>query len=208
MATPRPCTDGPRSGREATTRVLIGGVGYRWLRDASFGLVVSDALAGLEWPSGIEVADLGYGALFVAQDLAAAQPPYDRLILLAGIARGRAPGRLYRRRWDGALPDAHEIQARVREAGAGVIDVDHLLVIAQRFGALPRDVITIELEPVDTSGGDGLSQAAARRMAEAIELVRREAVARPRQNTPASPARRDSFPTDGARLATREDQAR
>ena len=159
-------------------RVLIGGVGYRWTGDASIGLIASDALAGLEWPPGTEVADLGYGAIYASQDLADAQPPYGRVILLGGVTRGREPGRIYRYRWDGALPDAEEIQARVYEAGAGVIDLDHLLVIAGYFGALPDDVVIIEVEPVDVSG-DGLSQDAAELLPQVLELARREALAAP-----------------------------
>ena len=165
------------------SRVLIGGVGYRWQRDASFGLVASDELARLDWPPGVDVADLGYGALYVAQDLADADPPYGSIILLAGVERGREPGRVYRYRWEGMLPGADEIQVRIREAGAGVIDLDHLLVIAQYFGALGDDVIVIEVEPVDAASGDGLSPQAAGLMPEVIESVRREAL------RPSPPAR-------------------
>jgi hydrogenase maturation protease len=160
-------------------RVLIGGVGYRWQRDASFGLAVSDALSSLEWPPGIEVADLGYGALYVAQDLADADPPYTRLVLVAGVERGRTPGQVYRGTWGGSLADADEIQARIREAGAGVLDLDHLLVIASYFGALPREVITLELEPVDVSGGEGLSPSATALLPSVIEQAR-ELALRPR----------------------------
>jgi hydrogenase maturation protease len=158
-------------------RVLIGGVGYRWQGDASFGLVASDALAQQSWPSHVQVADLGYGALYVAQDLADADPPYARLVLLAGVARGRRPGELYPRRWQGPLPGPEEVQARVREAGAGVLDLDHLLVIAGYFGALPADVVTLELEPVDVEGGEELSPAAAARLPQALEQARRAALA-------------------------------
>ncbi len=158
-------------------RVLIGGVGYRWLRDASFGLIASDELSQLDWPSGVEVADLGYGAIYVAQDLADARPPYDRVVLLTGMARGRTPGQIYRTQWESSVPDPDDLVARIREAGAGVIDPDHLLVIAQHFSALPDDVVVIELEPVDATGGEGLSPEAAGRLHEAIELVRREAMA-------------------------------
>ncbi|MDL1950530.1 hypothetical protein FBQ97_12045, partial [Acidobacteria bacterium ACD] len=55
----------------------------------------------------------------------------------------------------GKRPD-EGIQARIREAGAGAIDLDHLLVIAQYFDALPDDVIVFEMEPVDVAGGEGL----------------------------------------------------
>jgi hydrogenase maturation protease len=162
-------------------KVLIGGVGYRWQGDASFGLVAADELATLAWPAGVEVADLGYGALYVMQDLADARPPYERLILLAAVPRGRTPGQIYRYRWEGALPDADEIQERIREAGAGVIDLDHLLVIAQHFGALPGEVVVVELEPVDVAGRDGLSPTAAALLPSVAELVRREALAPPRE---------------------------
>jgi hydrogenase maturation protease len=164
-------------GLKQGLRVLIGGVGYRWQRDASFGLVASDELSRLDWPSGIEVADLGYGAIYVAQDLADARPPYDRVILLTGMARGRTPGQIYRTRWESSAPDPEDLVARIREAGAGVIDPDHLLVIAQHFGALPDDVVVIELEPVDVTGGENLSPEAADRLQEVIELARREALA-------------------------------
>ena len=74
-------------------------------------------------------------------------------------------------------PDPEDLVARIREAGAGVIDPDHLLVIAQHFGALPDDVIVIELEPVDVTGGEDLSPEAARHLREVIDLARREAFA-------------------------------
>ncbi len=164
-------------GLKQGLRVLIGGVGYRWQRDASFGLVASDELSRLDWPPGIEVADLGYGAIYVAQDLADARPPYDRVILVTGMARGRTPGQIYRTRWESSAPDPEDVVARIREAGAGVIDPDHLLVIAQHFGALPDDVVVIELEPVDVTGGEDLSPEAARHLQEVIELARREAFA-------------------------------
>lgn len=164
-------------GLKQGLRVLIGGVGYRWQRDASFGLVASDELSRLDWPPGIEISDLGYGAIYVAQDLADARPPYDRVILVTGMARGRTPGQIYRTRWEGGAPDPEDVVARIREAGAGVIDPDHLLIIAHHFGALPDDVVVIELEPVDVNGGEDLSPEAARHLQEVIELARCEAFA-------------------------------
>ena len=162
-------------------RVLIGGVGYRWQRDASFGLAVSDALAVLEWPSHVQVADLGYGALYVTQDLADADPPYERLLLVAGVGRGRQPGQLYCDRWQAVVPADDEVQERVREAGAGVVDLDHLLIIAGYFGALPPEVITLELEPVEVEGGEGLSARAAALLPQAVAQARAIALAPDRQ---------------------------
>lgn len=168
----------PESMPEATPpRVLIGGVGYRWVSDGSFGLVVSDELMQRPLPLGVEAMDLGYGAIFVTEDLRQAQPQYTRLVLVTAAERGRTPGELYQWRWDGLLPDEEEIQACVREAGAGIIDINHLLVIAGYFRALPAEVVVLELEPVETGGRDGLSPAAADRVAEALDLACREACA-------------------------------
>jgi hydrogenase maturation protease len=158
-------------------RVLIGGVGYRWFGDRSFGLLAGEALAGLDWPRGVDVEDLGYGALHVALDLADADPPYARVVLIAATERGREPGRLYRLRGDAAVPDTEQVQARLYEAAAGVIDLDHLLVIGRHFGALPDDVVVVELEPHPGTTGEGLSPRVRALLPHAVELVRREALA-------------------------------
>ena len=153
-------------------RVLIGGVGYRWMRDGSFGLAASDALSQEVWPDDVEVADLGYGALYVALDLLDKDPPLDRLVLIAATVRGRAPGQLTVTRWTAAPESADELLARVREAGAGVIDLDHLLAIAHHHDALPNEVTCIELEPVELSGGDGLSELAREHLVRACDVAR------------------------------------
>lgn len=152
-------------------RTLIGGVGYRWLRDASFGLIAADIAAARERPPSIDVADLGYGAIYAAQDIAAAQPPYERVVLLAGVARGRAPGSLHWRRWRSEQCPPEELQERMREAGAGVIDLDHLLYIGEYFAAWPGEVLIVEFEPVEGGSGDGLSRRAEAALEEAIELA-------------------------------------
>lgn len=158
------------------SRVLVGGVGYRWLRDGSFGLVASDTLAQESWPDYVEVRDLGYGALYVALDLADWSEPLERLILITAIARGRERGELSWSRWQPTELDPAEVQARVREAGGGVIDIDHLLHVAQWMHALPPEVYCIELEPLDVNGGEELSESAARQLPQARALARRLAL--------------------------------
>jgi hydrogenase maturation protease len=157
-------------------RVLIGGVGYRWQSDLSFGLHVTDALAAAGLPDGVEVADLGYGALYAAQDLASASPPYHRVVLVSAAVRGRAPG-LY----DGpASPPAEAVEAiqeRVREAGAGVIDLDHLLVIGGHFGAFAGELRVVELEPAALGPGERLSPLAEALLPTTLARVRALALA-------------------------------
>lgn len=163
----------------APGRVLIGGVGYRWMRDGSFGVVVSDLLSELEWLPHVEVADLGYGAILVAQDLMYAKPRYSRLVLVASMQRGREPGSLHSYRWTRSNVAESEIQARIHEAGGGVIELDHLLIVADYLSVLPEDVVIFELEPVDTGFGEHLSHAAARHQESILDRVRREALRPP-----------------------------
>jgi hydrogenase maturation protease len=158
-------------------RVLVGGVGYRWFGDASFALLVSDALTDGAWPVEVDVLDLGYGALHVAMDLRDAKPAYERVILLAVTERGRAPGRLYRFDCPPGTPQLQDVQDRMYEAGAGVIDLDHLLIIGRHFDALPDDVVAVELEPHGGTTGDRLSTSAQALLPDAVELVRREVLA-------------------------------
>ncbi|MBA3725016.1 MAG: hypothetical protein H0W86_00855, partial [Armatimonadetes bacterium] len=108
-------------------RVLIAGVGYRWHSDGSFGLIVTDELALLPLPEYVSVVDMGYGAIYASQDIAAAA--CERLVVVAGVERGREPGRIYRYTWDPPVVGVDELQERIREAGAGVIDVDDLLIV-------------------------------------------------------------------------------
>ena len=152
-------------------RTLIGGIGYRWRRDASLGVVASDALARLEWPPQVSVADLGYGAIYAAQDVADADPPYERLILIAASERGRTPGSIHRYRYEPHAVDPDETLARVREAGAGVIDLDHLLVIGSQMRALPPEVVVFEIEPPDTDPGVELSESGARLLESVIAMI-------------------------------------
>jgi hydrogenase maturation protease len=155
----------------APGRVLVGGVGYRWFGDGSFALVVADALAGQELPPGVDVLDLGYGALHVAMDLGDVDPPYERVVLIGVTQRGREPGRLYRFACRPSAPEPQEVQDRMYEAGAGVVDLDHLLVLGRHFDALPDDVVAVELEPEPGTTGARLSTSAQALLPEAIELV-------------------------------------
>lgn len=154
--------------------VLIGGVGYTFLRDHSVGLEVIQRLAGLPWPGGVRIEDLSYGPISVVHHLRETLSPDNRVILVGAAKRGRTPGGVYHYEWDGALPDDAEIQARVGEAITGVISLDNLLIVATRFGALPRDVLVIEVEPKDESWGPGFTPEVEQAMERVIALVQGE----------------------------------
>jgi hydrogenase maturation protease len=150
-------------------RVLVGGVGYRFLRDGSIGPWLADRLAPRAG-GGIEVEDLSYHPVGLSQNLQERQP-YDRLVLVGSVSRGGAPGSVRAYRWDGRLPGRDAIQERVSEAVTGVISLDNLLIVCGALGGLPDDVRVIEVEPADEGWGEGFSPAVRERLAEVEEAV-------------------------------------
>jgi len=150
-------------------RVLVGGVGYRFLRDNALGLYMTDKLAARAG-DGIEVEDLGYHPVGFTQNLQD-RPTYDRIVFVGAVARGRVPGTVEAYRWDHVLPPAKDIQDRVSEAVTGVISLDNLLIVTEAFGALPEDVRVVETEPADESWGEGFSPEVQAKLPEIEEAI-------------------------------------
>jgi len=150
-------------------RVLLGGVGYRFLRDESVGPWAVEQLEPRATAS-VEVEDLGYHPVGFVHNLQE-RDPYDRLVLVGSVRRGRAPGSVESYRWDGVLPDPDEIQARVAEAVTGVIALDNLLIVSKALGELPADVRVVEMEPGPEGWGEGFSPAVSERLGEVLEAA-------------------------------------
>jgi hydrogenase maturation protease len=148
-------------------RVLVGGVGYRHLRDMSVGPFVADKL---EPRDGVEVEDLSYHPVGLSQNLQE-RPPYARLVLVGAVERGRPPGTVTAYRWDGELPPQDEVQARVSEAVTGVISLDNTLIVCGALGGLPEDVRVVEVEPEDLGWGEGFSRTIEGKLPDVVEAV-------------------------------------
>jgi hydrogenase maturation protease len=150
-------------------RVLVGGIGYRNLRDGSVGPRVADLLAERAG-DGIEVEDVSYHPVGLSQNLQERRP-YDRVVLVSAIRRGRPPATIEAYRWDGSLPPDEEIQARVAEVVTGVISLDNTLVVCGALGGLPDDVRVIEVEPADDDWGETFSPQVEAALPEVLEAV-------------------------------------
>lgn len=160
---------------------LVAGVGYHDLCDFSVGPILAGRLTRETWPATVTVEDLSYGPVAVLHHLSAADPPFERLVVLGAVRRDREPGTLEAYRWDGVLPDAEAIQERVAEAVTAVIGVDNLVIVLAGLGGAPEEVYVVEIEPWIEAPGEKLSppvEAAAReagRVARAIALAPRGA---------------------------------
>ena len=149
-------TSDPPATQPRTIGCLVAGVGHRFWRDFSAGVLFADRLQSLSWPAGVTVEDYGFHALAMMQNLQ--DSTFKCAVFLASEQRERRPGTVAVYRHTETEPAADLVQAHIGEAGAGVVSLDHLLIIASHFQALPRETWVVEMEPVDTGWGDGMSE--------------------------------------------------
>ena len=149
--------------------MLVGGVGYRFLRDESVGPWAVEQLAARA-TEGVEVEDLGYHPVGFIHNLQEREP-YDRLVLIGSVRRGREPGTVEVYEWDRALPAPEEIQERVAEAVTGVISLENLLIVTCALGELPDDVRVVEVEPGEEGWGEAFSPEIEQRLDEVLEAA-------------------------------------
>jgi hydrogenase maturation protease len=156
--------------------VLIACVGYRFMRDLSLGPNLIEPLQQLRWQREVAICDLHFGPIHMVHWLEEHTGTLTRMVFVAAVARGREPGQIDTYRWQGALPDADEIQQRVGEGVSGVISLDNLLIVGQYFQALPPEVIVVEVEPADTGWGLGHSALMEARLPTVLTTVWRVAL--------------------------------
>lgn len=150
-------------------RVLVAGVGYRFLRDNALGVYITDTLAP-EASNGVEFEDLGYHPVGFTQNLDE-RPDYDRIVFVGAVDRQREPGTITAYRYDHVLPDVTEINERVADSVTGSISLDNLIVVSEAFKALPEDVWVVEIQPADETWGDGFSDVIEAKLPEITETV-------------------------------------
>jgi hydrogenase maturation protease len=150
-------------------RVLVAGVGYRFLRDNALGVYITDTLAP-QASNGVEFEDLGYHPVGFTQNLDE-RPDYDRIVFVGAVDRGRAAGTVTAYRYDHVLPPEKEVQERIGDSVTGSISLDNLIVVSEAFKALPDDVWVVEVQPADETWGDGFSDEIEAKLPEITETV-------------------------------------
>lgn len=155
-------------------RVIVGGVGYPDLCDYSIGIDVQERLSERIPPPNVVVEDLSYNPIAIIQRLDDEKPGerFGRAVVVSAVKRGTRPaGTVSAYRWDGGMPSDEEIQRAVTDAVTGIIAIDNTLVIARYFGALPDEVIVVEVEPETHEFGAALSPAVASVFDEMCDLA-------------------------------------
>ena len=178
-------------------RVIVAGVGYRNLRDHSIGVEVTDRLEKTSWAGDVVVEDLSYNPIAVVQRLEdePSEQRFRRAVVVGAVERGRPPGTVTAYRWDGVLPVDDEIHRAVTEAVTGVIALDNTLVVTRHFGALPDDVVVVEVEPAVQEFGDAFSEVVGRQLDGVCELVRQLATRADVEQLPRTPLGGPAIPS-------------
>jgi len=156
----------------STEVILVGGVGYTFLGDMSFGAILVERLRALDWPPEVAIEDVSYNPITVMEWLRDDPDRFDRAVLFGAMERGREPGSLVQYQWITSGQPTETVQNRVVEAVTGSISLDNLLVIGSHFGLLPSDTTVFEFEPVASNWGEGLSPTGEERAGEVIAYLR------------------------------------
>lgn len=152
--------------------IVVGGVSELYQGDLDLGRrAVARLGPELAGRSDVTVEDLYYGPVAVAQRLEELHP--SSLVLVGATQRGRAPGSVTTRAWSPSMTAGPEaLHAAIGDAVVGYVGVDLLLEVASALGALPADVVVVEVEPASTACSDALSAAAAAALGLALDAVR------------------------------------
>lgn len=153
--------------------ILVGGIGLPWLRDLDYGTQWINRVQGEDWPDGVLLEDLSYGAHRVMHRLQ--ELDMSRLILVGCMPRDvDPPGTIRRYPLDLTPPPPQEVHERLAEAVMGIIDLDHTLAVGRHWHTFPDDTVVVEVEPEDREFGLGFSDVVEATVVRVLEIVRAE----------------------------------
>jgi len=154
------------AAREATTRVLVAGIGNIFLGDDGFGVEVANRMAREPLGDGVEVVDFGIRGIHLAYELSGGR--YDAAILVDAVSRGEPPGTLYAIEPELSLDAVPEQATDAHRATPDVV-----LAMLRRIGGPVGRLVIVGCEPATTEESMGLSAPVAASIDAAIQMIRR-----------------------------------
>ncbi len=160
----------------AGKRVLVACIGNIFLGDDGFGVEVAQHLRKRAYPAGVQVVDFGISGVELAYSLL---NPYDELVLVDAVQRGKQPGTVYLIEPDLSALNA-QTGAEARRIGLDTHSMDPLKVLAfaRTLGAQPVHTLIIGCEVANIGNTEeyeemqmGLSEPVQTAVGEAIKLV-------------------------------------
>lgn len=139
-------------------KIFIGTVGYHNLRNHSIGPALLAQLQKMNWPHNVEIDELNWGPIAIVQKFQSLPIPYDRVILICAIERGRNIGDVTLFKWMGKLPNEELIQRCIGDAVTGVISVENLLIIGEHFKIWKGETFLVDVEPGPEEAGEGFTE--------------------------------------------------
>lgn len=118
------------------TRTLIAGFGNVLRKDDGFGVEVIRRLEEEGVSTDVTLLEVGTGGIRLAQEL---MTPYDRLIIVDAMNRGRAPGSI-------SVLVVDDVE-RVREVDMHAAEPSRALALARALSALPPEILMVSCEP-------------------------------------------------------------
>ena len=168
--------------------ILVGGVAELFQGDLDLGRRAVLRLAEEDLGEDVQVEELSYGGVAVAQRLQDLRP--DALVLVACHPRGRRPGAVERRVVGPSRLTPAELQLAVGDAVTGYVTIDLLIEVATAFDVLPETTVAVEVEPASVQPSETLTAEAEAALEDALALVRHEVARLTRAAPGAAGARR------------------
>ena len=166
------------TANEPGKRILIACIGNIFLGDDGFGVEVAQQLRRRSYPPGVQVIDFGISGIELAYSLL---DPYDELVLVDAVQRGKQPGTVYL-----IEPDLSALNAQTgdeaRRVGLDTHSMDPLKVLAfaKTLGAQPVHTLLVGCEIANVGSGEdyeemqmGLSEPVRAAIPEAVEVIDR-----------------------------------
>ncbi|MHC1611373.1 MAG: hydrogenase maturation protease [Candidatus Methanospirareceae archaeon] len=149
-------------------RILVAGIGNKYMGDDGFGPRVVEALLARDLPENAEARDVGLCGITLAPELG----DYDRVIFADAVNTGGKPGTIYR-----TEIKAEEVE-EMKPGGANIFNLsihetrlEELLSFAKAIGTLPPTNLVIGCEVRDAQLGEEMSPEVATAVHTAVEII-------------------------------------